>query len=291
MAQIFRSSRFIKFFVLLVFFVAFQTTAHANTVHINKVGNEPRDLWPLQLLKTALSYSQEQYDLIELNETVNQGRMSTLLSENKLDVMWAGTKPEYENAFRPIRVPLYKGLLGHRIFIIRSGEQHRFSAVKTFDQLLKLKAGQGRFWGDTEILENADIPVVKPVKYESLFHMLDGGRFDYFPRAVHEPWAEYQARPELNLEIEKELMLVYPMPLYFFTNKSNEKLAKTIEDGLLRAIDDGVFDDMFFQNPDIKSMLQKAKMSSRRVFNIPNPTLSPLTPLKEQKFWVNLSEL
>ena len=268
------------------------TSVYGQDIRINKTGTDPREQWPIKLLNLAFSYHPDKdFKLVELDSVVNQARLRAMLGENALDVAWVGTTPEMEEQFLPIRVPLYKGLLGHRIFIIRKGDQYRFSAVKTFQDLRQLKAGQGRFWGDTQIMESARIPVVKPVKYENLFYMLDGGRFDYFPRAVHEPWAEYQARPELALEIEKELMLIYPMPLYFFTNKSNPELANVIEIGLIQAVEDGTFDKMFYQNPGIKSAIEKADIKSRRAFRIDNPSLSPMTPLDNKKLWVDIEAL
>lgn len=47
--------------------------------------------------------------------------------------------------------------------------------------------------------------------------MLDGGRFAAYPRGVHEPWSEIAGRPELELAVEKKLMLAYKMPMYFLS--------------------------------------------------------------------------
>ena len=49
--------------------------------------------------------------------------------------------------------------------------------------------------------------------------MLEGGRYDYFPRGVHEPWSEITARPHLPLTVEKHILVKYPMPAYLFVNK------------------------------------------------------------------------
>lgn len=283
---------FVKRITLLTLCSLFVAQAAAVDVRINYTASGPREQWPLDVLNMAFSYDKsETYNLVQLPEEVNQARLRNMVAEGSLDLMWVGTKPDIEQNFRPIRVPLFKGLLGHRIFIIRKGDQARFSQVRNFGDLLKLEAGQGRFWGDTQILESAGIPVVKPVNYPNLFHMLDGERFDYFPRAVHEPWSEVASRPELNLTIETELMLIYPMPLYFFTNINNEGLARAIESGLNKGIDDGTFDRMFFGNPDIKSALDRTNMKARRVFRIDNPSLSPATPLNDKRLWVDIETL
>lgn len=251
--------------------------------------DSPRDYWPVELLNMAFSYdTRNNYELKPTSESVNQERMKRMLKEGSLDVMWIGTTVETENEFLPVRVPLFKGLLGHRIFIIRDGDQSRFSRVNTFTDLLKLQAGQGRFWSDTPILESAGIDVVKPVKYINLFHMLDGERFDYFPRAVHEPWSEYGRDSSLKLTVETDIMLIYPMPLYFFTGSDNLKLATTIESGLRKGIADGTFDRLFMENPAIRSALDRTNVANRKVFRIDNPSLSPETPLDEKSLWFDI---
>lgn len=257
--------------------------------HNNVDKDSPRDYWPVELLNMALSYdTSNTYRIEGFGEAVNQERLKAMVKEGSLSIMWIGTSKEVEQEFRPIRVPLFKGLLGHRIFIIREGDQARFSRVNTMSDLLKLQAGQGRFWSDTPILESAGIDVVKPVKYINLFHMLDGGRFDYFPRAVHEPWSEVNRDPSLSLQIESDLMLIYPMPLYFFTAIENIELASAIESGLRKGIADGTFDRMFMENRDIRSALEKTNVARRKVFRINNPGLSPETPLDEKALWFDI---
>lgn len=271
--------------VFATFVQAEEITVNHNFVDIDS----PRDYWPIELLNMAFSYdSQNTYRLAPTSESVNQERMKRMLKEGTLDIMWIGTTVETENQFRPVRVPLFKGLLGHRIFIIREGDQNRFSRINSLNDLLKMQAGQGRFWSDTPILESAGIDVVKPVKYLNLFHMLDGERFDYFPRAVHEPWSEYARDPTLKLTVETDIMLVYPMPLYFFVAKDNVELATTIQSGLRKGIDDGSFDRLFINNTAIRSALERTNVAARKVFRINNPSLSPETPLDDKSLWFDI---
>ena len=71
--------------------------------------------------------------------------------------------------------------MNHRLFFIRQGDQARFDNIKTLEDLKQIRFGQGRSWQDASILENAGLNVVKATKKPSLYHMLDGGRFDAFP--------------------------------------------------------------------------------------------------------------
>src|SRR5690606_2045573 len=139
---------------------------------------------------------------------------------------------------------------------------------------------------------------------QNLFYMVDGGRFDAFPRGINEPWGELEQRkiPEIrngrtlpdlsSLTVEKRIMLVYKMPFYFFVSKHYPYIAQTIEDGLKIAIEDGSFDEVFYHDPMVKGALEKANVAERLVFEIENPHLTDGTKaiLKNEKLWFNIRE-
>lgn len=234
---------------------------------------------------------QVNYQFNEISEAPSEVRMLNWIKDGTLSVMWAGTQPSYEKELIPIRIPIFKGMLGHRIFIIRQGDQARFNTVNTLDDLRRIPLGQGRDWGDTAVLREANMNVVAPPKYKSLFPMLEGGRFDFFPRAIHEPWSEVSTHKELNLTVEKNLLLVYPFAMYFFVAPHNQALADTIETGFRRAIEDGSYDDLLFSHPEIRKTLALANLKERTVFRIPNPNMTDETPINDKSLWLNLDEL
>lgn len=267
--------------------------AQAREVIVHAQSQDPREALALSILKLAIEKSGqgEQYDFEEAKEVLTEGRIFQMVKDNQLSVMWAGTQTHYEQELLPIRIPVLKGLLGHRIFIIRNGEQARFNDIHNFSQLQEIPLGQGRFWGDTAVLKHNKMNAITPVKYESLFHMLEGGRFDYFPRAVHEPWSEVKQRAELNLTVEDNILLIYPFAMYFFVNRDNVSLANTISTGFRNAIDDGSFDELFFSNPMINSALTQAHLKNRTVYRLENPYMSDLTPLDDSSLWLDLDAL
>jgi hypothetical protein len=179
-------------------------------------------------------------------------------------------------------------MLGHRIFIIEKGKQHLFDNIQDLDDLKSLKAGQGTTWGDTQVLLGAKIPTVTTLKYHNLFPMLEGDRFDYFPRAIHEPWSEIEWQKDLNLTVEERVLLVYPFAMYFFVAKDNKKLHDLIYKGFETAIQDGSYDKLFYSNPLIKDALNRTKISERVVIRIPNPSMGPKTPFDREEFWLDL---
>ncbi len=267
----------------------------AETIQIrhNQVeGNGAKEEYQFGLVKLALSYDTDNtYVYKPASSFLPQSTMIEQLKSNRLDVAWTGTSKELEAQIQPIRIPLYKGLLGHRIFIIREGNQYKFDNVNTFEDLKQLTAAQERTWADTKILKNAGIPMVVTRRYENLFYMLEGGRYDYFPRGVHEPWSEIAARPELPLTVEKRILVKYPMPAYLWVNKNNTELAQKIESGLNQAIEDGSFDRYFFGNPMIKDVIEKAHLTERVLFEIDNPFVPDTTPFEDKRLWLDINEL
>lgn len=244
------------------------------------------------LLQLALHYLDNKYTLVTRDGAMQaQTREVEDLSDGKVSVIWIATSIDFEEQLLPIRVPLYKGLLGYRVFIIHEGDQNRFDQVHTLADLQAIPLGQGKGWTDTAILQANGLKVITAAKYEGLFHMLDGRRFAAFPRGVHEPWSEIASHPDLELAIEQKLMLTYKMPLYFFVAKGENELATDLEKALHMAIEDGSFDRYFFSNPMIRNVLEKANMGSRRVFELSNPLLPPKTPLGNTKLWFDPSHM
>jgi len=247
--------------------------------------------YAMQMVNLALSKIDTQYKLQIDNGVVTQARNIDDVATGRSDLLWAATNQDTEDKLLPIRIPLYKGLLGHRIFIINPATQARFDRVKTFEDLKSFTFGQGTTWADSDILASNGLKVVRANKYQSLFHMVDGGRFDAFPRGVQEPWQELANNASLPLAVEKHIMLVYRMPFYLFTGKKNTKLAADLELGLNRAIADGSFDRIFYNDPMVKDVLEKANLEERLVFDLQNPTLPKETPVDRPELWLDIKEL
>jgi hypothetical protein len=278
----------------LMFSLWFAMVAQAQTPGVIRTIPYATDMdrYSLKMLDLALNHIDTPYKVQpDTGEQRTQGRYVDDVISGKVDVMWAATDQDIENKLQPVRIPLLKGLLGHRIFLIHKDDQVKFDQVKTFADLQRLRLGQGTTWADTKILEANKLTVVKTNKYPSLLHMLDGGRFDAFPRGVQEPWSEVNSVPGLELEVEKKIMLVYKMPFYFFVSKNNQKLAKDLELGLNRAIADGSFNEAFFNDPAIRSAVEKADLKNRLVFQLDNPQLPKETPVDRPELWLDLHHL
>ncbi|WP_323816347.1 diguanylate cyclase [Cellvibrio sp. NN19] len=249
--------------------------------------SDPNAAYAIKMLKLAIAHSDTpDYTLEIKHEDLTQARVNEeVRTGGLLDLCWASSDAQIESQLRPIRIPLFKGLLGYRIFIINKNNQHKFDKIKSLTELKQLTLGQGRTWADGRILEANSFNVIKTNKYPGLFYMVEGERFDAFPRGVHEPFSELEARPTLNLAVEKNLMVYYRMPFYLFVSPGNEALAQTLESGFERAIATGEFDRVFYGDKAIQDVMQKANMKNRLLFKLDNPLLSKETPVDRSELW------
>jgi hypothetical protein len=246
-----------------------------------------REEYPLELLNLALNKAAVPYKLLPYNERITQGRALRLLQhEDGLDVVWTMTSVEREEDFLPVRIPILKGLIGWRIFIIKEQNQQVFDNIKNVKQLKKLVAGQGLDWPDTDIMKSNGLAVESSTSYNGLFEMLRKGRFEYFPRSITEVWPELFQRPQQRLAAEKHLLLYYPTAMYYFVKKDNVELASNIQRGLELAIDDGTFDTLFYTYH--QELIEKSTLGERTVITLTNPQLPKDTPLGNSKLWFKL---
>lgn len=245
------------------------------------------------LLTLALEASKAENEVIDIvfsERDYSQARWINLLQNDKRDlVIWTMTDKKREQQLRPIRIPLFKGLFGYRVLLIRKGEQARFDGVNQLGDLAKLLAGQGTHWPDTGIMLHNGLRVTTSETTESLFRMLSAGRFDYFPRGISEAWFELKQRNETDLVVEQNLLLYYPTAVYYFVNKENEALAKRIESGLETMIDNGQFDQFFYHHPRTSSGLEK--LHGRKILQLENPDLPDTLPVGNPRYWIDLSSM
>lgn len=271
---------------LIVCLLPISLQIHAEPLRMVQ-GNNSLETYAKGLLKLALSKVPTQYDWQEPVPNASEERMVSMLLDNQLDVVWYATTKDLEERLQPIRICIFRGLLGYRVLMIKAGTQHKFDGIKTLEDLKRVSLGQGHFWADTSVLTANSLNVVKVLKYEGLFYMLDGGRFDAFPRGAHEPWSEMQRYPKLALDVEKNLLLSYTNPFYFFVNKSNTQLAKDIERGLRIALEDGSFNEYFMNDPTVKDVIAKANLKNRLLITLANPGLPEKTPVDDKSLWLD----
>ncbi|NVK55950.1 MAG: amino acid ABC transporter substrate-binding protein [Alteromonadaceae bacterium] len=247
--------------------------------------NDIRHEYPLALLKLALSKTGVRYSLTPSERILLQGKAIRQLKESReINILWAMTDNQREKDLLPIRIPVYKGLIGWRVFLIHQAFSDKFSGIDDVEDLTSLTALQGAEWPDTKILQSNGFNVLTVPEFPEAYSRLGLKQGDYFPRAVSEALGELNARSlDPNIVLEPSLALHYPAAVYFFVNRSNPIMARLIETGLRRALEDGSFDNLFVAHH--REALLKVDINQRKVFELVNPLLPKETPTDEPALW------
>ncbi len=242
------------------------------------------------LLRSALQRTETShgpFELAQAQTASSEDRQLLDMEQGRLpNVVWASATVEREQRLLPIRIPVRKGLIGHRIALIHRDRQAELRRIRTLDELRTYTLGQGPNWPETQMYRQLGFRVHSG-SYEALFRMLVNGRFDLFPRGVNEIFGELaQRQAELpELAVEDSLLIHYPQPYYFFVARSNPLLAERIETGLKRMLRDGSFDAHFWRYHG--DAIRQARLGERRLLKLDNPMLPPDTPLADSRLWFN----
>ncbi len=250
-----------------------------------------RDEYPKALLTLALEKTGVKYTLLPSERILLQGKALRQLRENReVNVVWSMTDSQREKDLLPIRIPIAKGLIGLRVFLINQQKKANFAAVSSQNELISLAPIQGEEWPDTKILQANGFNVLTVPDYPEAYSMLNQNRGDFFPRSVIEVLNELE-ETERNPDIvlEPDLAIYYPTAMYFFVNRGDTTLARLIETGLQRALEDGSFDALFMSTHE--EMLNQLNIPQRKIFKMDNPLLPEQTPLDNPALWIDLDEL
>jgi hypothetical protein len=274
--------------------VAVQAEPRRYFVDVQLPHNLQEDYY-IQLLRLLLNASKAPDEVIEFrfaNNPLSQARwVAAVVQDKSNNVLWTMTNIEREQSMRAIRVPLFKGLIGYRLLVIRKTDEARFAKINTKEELLALSAGQGIHWPDTEILRANHFKVTEGMAKENLYKMLAGKRFDFFPRGITEVYLEDDLIRAQQLVVEPHLMLHYPTDLYFFVNKNNTDLAQRLEKGFAIIKKNGEFDKLFLSIDRIKFSLAILRQHKRTVIELENTFLPADTPLNTPNYWLDISKL
>jgi len=224
------------------------------------------------------------------NKSISQGRSLVLLDHDYVDIIWTGTNAQREFRYAPIRIPLFRGLLGYRVLLIRQEDREKFLQIKTPTQLKKLNACQGAHWPDSDILEANGYLVSRIVHFNVMFKMLAKKRCDYYPRAIFEGYAEQKVAMQHfpNIVLLDELILRYKFPFYYFVNKDNTELAQRLESGLMTALADGSLMELMKAHPVSKHLFPLTQWENKRYFELSNSVLGINLSQRNEQFWLNL---
>jgi len=244
-----------------------------------------------RVLRAALEVTRGQYGDYRLEPGQPMSEKLQVVEMHRphgsLNTLVLDATPALEAILLPVKIPIDKGLLGYRVFLIQAEDQPRFTDVHSLEQLRQLRFGQQREWSDVAVYQAAGLPVVTGSSYEGLFHMLMLRRFDAFGRGVSEVSGElaHWRKQYPQMAIENELLLYYPMPVYFWFARTDEGhlRAQRVEEGMRKLIADGALDRLFAE--EYAATIQLLGLERRRTLKIANPHLSSLHPVDKPEYW------
>lgn len=272
--------------LLLLVLLAAPVQAKVWQIRYARVSGLEDPHWPyMQSLLLMACEKQRQKCELRPADNMNQGRAMIELRQKQRDVdlFWGMTSKSRETLVMPVRIPLFKGLIGWRVALIQAKNPQLLAKVRTAKDLAVFRAGQVGDWPDTPILESASLPVVVANEYSNLFPMLKNARFDYFPRSVIEVLQEAQMPQAAGLMIDPHIVIHYPAAFYFFVSPHMKDLEAMLEKGLEAGIKDGSFEALFQKYNG--EHLRQLKMSQREIIEIDNPLLPNSVPLKRKELW------
>lgn len=246
---------------------------------------QPRHDFALKLLELVLLKAGTPYQILAVksNEVLTEGRVEKMLLDGELDMLFISTSAARERTMIPIKVPIYRGLLGLRLLLIQPQNNEKFKQIKNLQDLKPYVAGHNVHWSDFAVFKENGLKVVSSTSYDALFEMLKHNRFDYFSRGVNEVWSELALHSE-DLMIADNLMLFYPHPVYFFVGKHRPELAALVEKGLAIATQDGSYKTLF--QSYYADTIKKANLSSRTMIFLNNPAVPAGTAPIDTSWWL-----
>jgi hypothetical protein len=237
----------------------------------------------IKVLDLALSKLGDEYQIVGPETLlVNEGRGELLVIDGTLDIEFQQTTMQREASMIPIKIPLYRGLLGLRLLLIKPELNDKFKKINSIDDLRQFTGGHGAHWADLPVYAANDLKVTTSVQYRNLFKMLKRGRFDYFHRGVNEIWGELD-RHENDFIIADNIMFFYPHPVYFFVGMHRPELAKKIEKGLRIALADGSFKALFIAY--FHKTISLSNFASRKLIILKNPLFTSDMPI-DTSWWM-----
>ncbi|MEQ5873407.1 transporter substrate-binding domain-containing protein [Pseudoalteromonas sp. NFXS39] len=240
-------------FILLLTFVlwSLQSFAHEQIViqlakpnYIEAVKNQ----YIHDILNKSFAAMDANVVLLYNVKPMNNKRIVEQLSQNKtITLAWLSLPLQQTDSLVKTTIPLYKGLHGQRLLIIRDEDQEKFSSIKTLAELAPLVGLQKQSWSDYTVLKNNDLTVNGELDYPGMIKALKTGLGDYFPRSVLAIDSELNRLKQFNFVIAPNIMLQYPSEYYFYLSRENQHIRDMLEQGMQKLQQSGELDKLYLQ--------------------------------------------
>lgn len=240
---------------------------------------QSRQQYEREVLETVLNATVASYGQWQLQEDLTDYPLAadeaSVFRSKGFDIFGtvAGNAKLADEKKTLIPLPLMKGLLGYRILIIRAEDKAKFAAIKSAQQLQKLRMGIPKTWADAELFRHNGYQVEEKGNFDDLFERLENNEFDYVTFGANEVSGVFSERAAASgkLVVESSLVVFYPFPLVFYVNPDNKILAERVTSGLQAISRNGVLDTIFKRY--FAADLTAVNVPARTMISLKNPIL------------------
>lgn len=185
----------------------------------------------------------------------------------------AGNRKFADGDYIAVNYPLMKGLLGHRLLIIREGDTDAFAQIHSRAQLQNKVIGIPATWADAELFRHNGFRVSEKGSLDTLFVRLKAGECDYVALGVNEIQGIFATFAQTlgGLIMEPGLRLYYPFALVFYVSPTRPELAEALASGLKRLEAAGEFDKVFAA--ETETLLAQVGLTARKEIALHNSEL------------------
>ena len=172
-----------------------------------------------------------------------------------------------------IQQPLAKGLLGHRLLIVRNESLPMFKLLQELKDLQSLSIGIPATWADAELFRQNGFQVIERGTLADIFIRLQNKEFDFIALGANEIEAVFagQVPPLKDVSIETSMMIYYPFPLVFYVHADKPALALRIENGLRILMQNGLYESLFRDHHG--DVVKRLNLKKRKIFKLQNGLL------------------
>lgn len=230
----------------------------------------------IQLILTQTTAEYGDYRVEPYVAELDEKRQAVLMMQGDLINLSGSSSGTAVARSGSIQIPydIYRGLLGHRICLTNSDSKTQVNAITDLNSLKKIRIGQSMGWADSEIYNFNKLSLILASTFDGLLAMLAAGRYECLALGVTEIQKIYEnSHAQMpKLEIEKNLLIYYEYPFYFYISAKYPEIAERFKMGMKKILDNGEFDRLFSRY--FSQNLDSLNIKSRRVICLQSPFMN-----------------
>lgn len=236
-------------------------------------GDEEIFDYEISVLRLALEHApgDHRLEIVPLPDATQERIFAMLDAPSApVNLFFSGFSPSRESRLLQVNVPLTRGLLGYRLFAVKSSRLPELVQIHSLADLKDYRIGSGIGWPDNDVLSANGLSLVTS-RYENLWRMLEVERFDLFHRGIQEIFTELGRPGREDLAVLPNVALFFPFDYFFYVSRQRPDLHNLLFSGLVAAYDSGAFMANFERHPAIRNALDRGELASRTLLRLELP--------------------